>query len=501
MLEIEQFVLQFPTGKTLKAEDLTLSQENILALCGPSGSGKTMLAKALLGITPPGIVLEKQSQIRFQGNNLRELDSSQLREFRWRATAWIDQDPNVFFNPVLTLKEHVLDKTESLDFFFEVLSYLGLHKDVIDCYPHELSGGMKQRAMIAYCLVHSPSLIIADEPSTALDKESKQDLLVLLKKVQKRFGGFLIFITHEIDLAWQIADNIILFEEGRLHLDDKTQQSSVKPLRDKFFREYEKLITGQQILDFSDPEKSLETLKVYQSPVLAKKGSLDKDREDLEYYFLCSQSSLGLKPGVFSSRKKILDSMTVKIALHKITMIIGASGAGKSSFLQSFIHPSRLSGYYRFPFGTKRVSMLFQNPAMSLNSQLSIYENLIDARDHFQETLEQKQLTLVEHLISMGFVSSDLQKYPHAFSGGQLQRLALIRALLYEPEVLLLDEPTSSLDVRSQNELIELLVSLQQRKQLTYIWVTHEKALLRRFADTILVVQDRSCEEYVLEGA
>ena len=498
MLEISNFQIHLKDNKKLIVPNTAFDKSQVIAFCGPSGSGKTMTAKALIGMLPPQVSLDEKTQVHFNGECLTDMTSEQIRQFRWKNLGWIDQDPNVFFNPVLTIKEHVLDKTGTLSFWHELLEELNLPLEIDNYYPYQLSGGMKQRAMIAYALLNKPKFIIADEPSTALDRQSKHEMISLLKKAQQLTQSFLIFITHEVELAWQISDSIVFFAPDAVQTYTKGRTKDLPPALYDFFKQYYYFSTGKQDLPFTDPEMIIDAIKPYHHLEELSPFPVSASLDYSSYYFVAHNCSLSVRKNIFSKNKPLLSSVQCLIPAQKVTMIIGASGSGKTSFMNVFKGTYALQGEHFYPNGTKKIGVLFQNPSTSLNSQLTLIDNLIDALDSLPTSYANKEVKIISMIEKLGFSATDLIRFPGQFSGGQQQRLALARALLYEPEVLLLDEPTSSLDIKTQNELIELIMTLQKELSLTVLWITHDKCLIRRFADSLIIVNEQKCQQYLL---
>lgn len=499
MLEIKNFEIIKPDKSRIVIKDHSFVHQSI-AFCGLSGSGKSLTAKALMGILPPGFSLSQKTVIKFNGVDLTNFDNDAYRDFRWTHIGWIDQDPNTFFNPVLTIREHVLDKVGNLDFWQQLLVALHLSDAINDYYPHQLSGGMKQRAMIAYALVKKPKFIIADEPSTALDRDSKFEMLELLLKARLLSDSFLIFITHEIELAWKISDSIMFFGADSVQIYEKNDNQVIPDNINNFLKEYFYFSTGENpssTLSVQEIFKQTEHFHHIDDLMLQDPGLVQRKVQE-ENYFNAKNCSLVVRKNIFSKEKVILSSVNCSIALNKITMIIGRSGSGKSSLMNVFKGIYNLQGPYEYPCGKKKVGALFQNPATSLNLHLDIFNNLIDALDHQRISIEMKENKINHILKKLGFSRDILKKYPTQFSGGQQQRLAFARALLFEPEVLLLDEPTSSLDLKTQNEFIDMMISIQKEFHLTILWITHDKCLIKRLADSVIVIDNTECKQFYL---
>lgn len=505
MLELRNAYLDFPNNKTLKLQDFKLHEDSITAFCGYSGSGKTMTAKSLVGALDQGIKLRDGSQIIFNNERLDNKTPQQLKQWRWENLSWIDQDPKSFFNPVMTLKEHVLMKCKDLRNWHQLLQALDLNKAVENSYPDQLSGGMSQRAMIAYALAHQPKLIIADEPSTALDRASKVQLLNLLQKAQKVTGALMIFITHEIDLAWKIADQICFFD-GQKALVEKKNQKIQSQIAQEFFEQYWYFHTGQKILENQNPDQIFEKTSQEFSKVLEqswKKTSLEdnclfkkKIQKKEKVFFQTQKASIATPGSLFKKSSPLLKNVTCTLSFNKMIMIVGASGAGKSSLLEAIKGNNPIEGTCQVNSKRLRLSALFQNPSMSLNPLLSCEQNLLDALWDFSYTIDQKINRIEKTLSDLGLGNLKRDSFPNQLSGGQQQRLALARALLYEPEILLLDEPTSALDLKTQNEFIDLIADLRKNFSLTILWVTHDTCLVQRFADELIVVHDKTLTQY-----
>ena len=499
MLDVRNAHLNLPDKKTLALPSLSLKKNSIVAFCGYSGSGKTLTAKSLVGALPANIRLKAGSEIIFENERLDLKTSEQIKAWRWKNLSWIDQDPKAFFNPVLTLKEHICMKRVDLQNWYDLLDALELNKNIEDQYPDQLSGGMCQRAMIAYALSHRPKLIIADEPSTALDRESKEQLMTLLKKAQEVTEALLIFITHEIDLAWNMAENICFFDGKKAALYQKDDIKKPQ-IAQEFFEQYWYFQTGQKDLQGCTAQQIFKKTSRKLEQVLEenwRKSSVhEKTISDERVFFKTVQADICTPPNLFKKPKKLLSQISCTLHFNQMTMIVGASGAGKSSLLEAIKGSYPIVGTHRVRSKKLRLSALFQNPSMSLNPLLSCQENLLDALWDFSYNLQEKKIKIQKVLQLLFIEHLDINLFPNQLSGGQQQRLALARAMLFEPDILLLDEPTSALDLKTQNEFIDLIVKLKKEYSWTILWVTHDTCLIDRLADKLILVHDKTLTQY-----
>lgn len=484
MLEMLNTRLFSGTKLLLNLGHVTLPPNSTTAFCGYSGSGKTLTAKSIINILPPGVSLGKESQISFEGERLDTMALKQAKKWRWDNIGWIDQDPNTFFNPVLTLGQHVDDKIEHRNYWYELLDTLDLPRNITKLYAHQLSGGMKQRAMIAYALCHRPKIIIADEPTTALDRARKETLCQLLETARTWSNALLIFITHDIDLAWKIADKIIFFQNNTTSTLEDFSNIPQGPQK-SFFEHYYFFTTGQPLPSLATT-KIMSSAQKYHSVNFSQNWQEKCPHEKKPTLFKALGVDLVVQDNLFSPKQVLLKKVSFQIDKGQVTMIVGPSGSGKSTLLNIFKGGVRLEGEYSFDREKIRLGALFQNPSMSLNPALSVYDNLTDSLQDSNLSLQDREKKIVDMITLMKLTLTDLLATPTQLSGGQQQRCALARALLFKPNVLLLDEPTSALDVATQNELIELIMTVHQSLGLTILWVTHDLCLVERFSHSVI---------------
>ncbi|SFQ66852.1 ABC transporter ATP-binding protein [Donghicola eburneus] len=483
----------------VKEISFDLMQGEILCIIGESGSGKSVTANTVMGLLPDVMTIEKGS-IEFKGRELLNLSEPELRKLRGRAVSIIFQDPLSALNPLMTVGEQireVLDahaigtKESRADKVVEMLTEVGLPDPLLiqHQYPFRLSGGQRQRVMIAMALALDPDILIADEPTTALDVTTQAQILDLIARIQKRKGMSVMFITHDFGVVAEIADRVIVMEKGNL----VEQGRAAKVLTAPQHRYTQKLIAA--VPKMREEDRAREETR----PVAMEVRNLHKT-------YRTRSGFLGRMREV-----KAVDDISFTLHRGETIGIVGESGSGKSSMgkvLMKLI--SADSGEIRFQGKNTldmdeenfrhlrpRIQMIFQDPYASLNPRFTIGQALtvgpiahslltrVDARKKAEGLLE-----------LVGLDASAFDRYPHEFSGGQRQRVGIARALMFDPEVIVADEAVSALDVSIQAQVLELLDKIRRERKLAMIFITHDLRVASQISDEIIVMHRGKMVEY-----
>jgi len=497
LLEVENLTVDFlSAGGAFRATSgvsFHVNAGETLAILGESGSGKSVSSSAIMGLidTPPGKI--QTGSIRYKGKELARMSDEERRQFNGRKLAMIFQDPLSHLNPVYTVgwqlseaftAHSAADRRDARAKAIDILRYVGIPEPErrYDQYPHQFSGGQRQRIMIGMAIALKPEILIADEPTTALDVSVQAQILDLLRKLQRDHGLAIIMITHDLEVAANMADRIIVMKGGRIVEEGQARSVFENPRHD-----YTKSLMHAL------PEAPALRARRAQGETLLEVRSLDKD-------YLLPGRGLG-GPVVFPALRDI--SFTV--AHGETVGIVGESGSGKSTLARVLMRlnaPTRGEVLYRGkPVSALegqallayrgKVQMVFQDPYSSMNPRMSVFEIISEPWEIHKGMLDKRKwpARVAELLALVGLQPEHAQRYPHQFSGGQRQRIAIARALACNTELVICDEAVSALDVSIQMQIIELLSGLRDRLGLAYIFITHDLPIVRQFADRIIVMQ------------
>ncbi len=480
------------TSEVVKKINLPIIKGKTTAIVGESGSGKTLSALSILKLLPSSAKISK-GEIIFKDKNILSLSNSEIQKIRGNEIATIFQEPMTSLNPLHTINKQIeeviithnkLNIEDVKNKTNELLKEVGL-EDIANrpkIYPYELSGGQRQRVMIAMSIANNPDLLIADEPTTALDVTIQMQILDLLLKLQKKLGMTMLFISHDLSVVKKMADFIYVMKNGKV-IENGTKEKIFKFPENTYTKE---LVSSQNKIKLNLCNSKNIVLKVENLDIWypIKKGLLKKT---VDYVKAINKLNFTLNEG---------ESLG----------IVGESGSGKTSLILAILKLIKSKGKIFIKnkninlFSNseilnlrKEIQIVFQDPFSSLSPRMNVEEIISEGLDiHFPRlSKDKKKLKIIDILEKVGLdYFETIEKYPHEFSGGQRQRIAIARALILEPKILILDEPTSALDVTIQNQIIDLLNDLQQKLSLSYIFISHDMKVIQSIADKIIVLKN-----------
>ncbi|MBJ7578750.1 ABC transporter ATP-binding protein [Devosia sp. MC532] len=497
MLSVKDLTIRFGASQVVNSIAFDIAPGETLALVGESGSGKSITALSLLKLQTGAASVS--GSIQFDGQELIGASESALRAIRGNDIGMIFQEPMSSLNPVHSIGKQVgeilevhqgLRKNAARAKVIELLTEVGIPDPVsrIDDFPHQLSGGQRQRVMIAMALANNPKLLIADEPTTALDVTVQAQILALLKRLQAEKGMALLFITHDLGVVRRIADRVAVMNKG-----DIVETGPVATIFDAPQHDYTKRLLaaapeGTPLPPATDAPTIVET-------------------SDLKVWFAIQRGLLKRTTG----HLRAVDGVTLAIRRGETLGVVGESGSGKSTLGYALLRLIRSQGRIvvlgndiskqsgRALRPTRRnMQIVFQDPFGSLSPRMSVSEIIEEGLTvHFPKlTADERAKKVVDALREVGLDPDTATRYPHEFSGGQRQRIAIARALVLEPDFLVLDEPTSALDVSIQAEIITLLRAVQQRRQLSYLFISHDLKVVRALAHRLIVMKSGQVVEH-----
>lgn len=475
--------------KVVKGINFDLNKGEILGIVGESGSGKSLTALSILGLLPyPKAFHGKDSSIKFNGKEL--LNAKNINEFRGNRIGFVFQEPMSSLNPLHRIGDQIAEtlilhqsmtKKQARQETIKLLETTGIKNARLryKAYPYELSGGQRQRVMIAMAIANKPDILIADEPTTALDVTVAAQILDLLVKLKNEFNMSIIFISHDLSIIKRIADRVLVMKNGKI-----IEQADTDTI-------------------FKSPKNAYTKALIYSSNVLKSNSNVVKCDNIIEVKHLIVKYPIAKT--FFGKIKEFLyavNNVSVKMKKGKTLGIVGESGSGKTTLAFAIAGLNDCDGYvglagksikeYTNKDLRKKIQIVFQDPFNSLNPRMTIAD-IIDegVRVHFSNIDKAHRLDKIKKVLQeVGLKEEVLEKYPHEFSGGQRQRIAIARALAVEPEVLILDEPTSALDVTIAAQILKLLQKIQEDRGLSYLFISHDMRAVRSMADDIAVMKD-----------
>ncbi len=537
LVRIDGLTVDFHTedGRVRAVENLSfdIPKGGTVGLVGESGSGKSVTAMTLMRLipTPPGEI--SAGRIDFDGQELLALSERQMRQVRGKRIGMIFQEPMTSLNPVFRIGEQVaevlrqhegLSRRAARDRTLELLDQVGLPrpKQLIDSYPHQLSGGQKQRVMIAQAMSCEPDLLIADEPTTALDVTIQKQVLDLMGELQAKYGMSLLFITHDLGVIAEIASQVVV-----MYRSHKVEEGPTEALFQRAEHPYTRgLIACRPGLE-SNPKRLLtvadfvgadgESLEVPADRLLpqVKRSEAELAKEQPLIQVENLQTWYPVTGGFFGKvvdDVRAVDGVSLTIRRGQTFGLVGESGCGKTTLGRSLLRLTQPTGG-RIAFDgqdvlaandaelralRKRMQIIFQDPYSSLNPRMTVADILLEALREFKpQAARAEHRDAASHLLErVGLSPSHLGRYPHEFSGGQRQRIGIARALAVQPEFLVCDESVSALDVSVQAQILNLLLDLQEEFGLTYLFISHDLSVVNFISDYVGVMNRGKLVEY-----
>ena len=505
VLDIQNLTVDLPAGADRKHAvselSLQLKPNEILCIVGESGSGKSIMARAVMGLLPEPHVRASAGKILFEGEDLLAASPGRMREIRGSRISMIFQEPMTALNPLMTIRDQIeevifthqeMPKEQRFQRMVDILKDVHLPdpERILYSYPHQLSGGQRQRAMIAMALIFEPAVLIADEPTTALDVTTQAQILSLIRDLEKKHNTGVLFITHDFGVVAEIADRVAVMQYGRLVEFGEAKQILNAP-QHPYTRS---LIAAVPSLTPRAPK-----------PVNSQSVALEV--QGLNKAF---RSGGGLFGGISARVVQAVKEVNLSIRRSETVGIVGESGSGKSTVARCIVRlieaddgsvhlgdidllakTRRQLRPYR-----RRIQMVFQDPFASLNPRRKVAD-LISEGPMVHGLPKTEALDRAYKLLDLvGLDPRAADRYPHEFSGGQRQRIGIARALALEPEILIADEPVSALDVSVQAQILKLLADIRDRLQLSLLFITHDLRVAAQVCDSLAVMLNGEIVEY-----
>jgi len=499
LISIKNLSIGFKENQNVVSNiNIDIPKGKTVAIVGESGSGKTLSALSILKLLPGNANINSGSII-FNEKDLLKLPLNEIEKIRGNKISTIFQEPMSSLNPLHTINKQIKEMitTHNKKNIFELnKSVLNLLKEVNledlmnrpNIYSYELSGGQRQRVMIAMSIANNPDLLIADEPTTALDVTVQRQILSLLNKIQTQRNMSILFISHDLSVVNEIADYIYVMKDGMIVENGEKSEVFTNP-KDPYTKQ---LVGFQNKVRKFEKNKKIEILNV----------------KDLKVWY-------PIKKGIFKKTVdyvKAIENINFTLNERETLGIVGESGSGKTSLVLAILKLIASSGIIEFNKINlnslrkiklknlrKNIQIVFQDPFSSLSPRMNVLEILSEGIDvHFPDFSKNKKIGLIKEILNETGMNYDRDhnKFPHEFSGGQRQRIAIARALILKPKILILDEPTSALDITIQNQILDLLQNLQEKFSLSYIFISHDMNVIKSVSDKIIVLKNGKLIEY-----
>ena len=534
-LEVKNLNISYPTRKETivasKDVEFTLERGEILGIVGESGSGKSTIANAIINlIDPPGEITS--GSIKIDNDELRD-NEELIQEIRGKKIGFVFQDPQTSLNPLFKIKDQLietiqthlnLDYQDALKKSIQLLEEVGIDnaEKRIEDYPHQFSGGMRQRVVIALAISCEPDLIIADEPTTALDVSIQHQILELLKDLTKKRNLGVMIITHDMGVIAETTDKVIVMRHGLIVEQGDTKELLTNPKSN----EARSLVisvppTNKKIDRFKlispDGKEITSDSKNLTKDIIKTWGARENTNQKLlelsgvtkifDDKSLVSNFSFGSKNETAAKVVKAVDNVSFELFEGETLGLVGESGSGKSTIakiITGLVRPTNgeifynnLSLYnskrkYQIDKSRGQVQMIFQDPYSSLNPRFKVRDIISEPIRLFQKNISSSELTqnLYDLIDIVGMSRQSLDRYPHEFSGGQRQRISIARALATRPRLLICDEPTSALDVSIQAQVLNLLKDIQDELHLAMLFISHDLPVIRQMCNRIVVLKN-----------
>ncbi len=495
LIDVRDLSIAFAQGDERKTVvdrvSFRLEKGKALALVGESGSGKTVTAQAIVRLLPQPAASYPTGEILFRGRDVLKMSAGELRDMRGASVTMVFQEPMTSLNPLHTIERQIGEiialhhgrAAATKARIVELLNEVGIVDPAsrLGAYPHQLSGGQRQRVMIAMALANRPDLLIADEPTTALDVTVQAQILTLLKNLQTKLGMAMLFITHDLNVVRRIADEVIVMQQGVIVEAGKMAEVFARP-RHPYTQA---LLAAEPKGDPPPDDLSARTIA---------------SAENLRVWFPIRRGFLRRTVG----HVKAVDGVTVHVREGQTVGVVGESGSGKTTLGHAILRLIRSEGPIAYCGRSidglnakamrplrREMQVVFQDPYGSLSPRMSVAEIVEEGliAQGTKLSAAERRRVVERALADTGLDPSTLDRYPHEFSGGQRQRIAIARAMALDPKFVVLDEPTSALDMTIQAQIVDLLRDLQKRRNLAYLFISHDLRVVRALASEIIVMR------------
>jgi len=496
LLEIKNLSVDFVNGpnrtQAVKNLSFSIARGETLAVVGESGSGKSVTALSVLQLLPYPVAQHPSGSVIFDGQEMMGANKDALRKIRGNRVSMIFQEPMTSLNPLHTIEKQIsevlflhkkMTPVQARARVIELLGLVGLQNLTtrLGAYPHQLSGGQRQRVMIAMALANDPDLLIADEPTTAVDVTVQAQLLKLLSDLQKKMGMAILLITHDLSIVRKMADRVAVMYRGEL-----VELAETKALFETPQHEYTRMLLAAQ------PKGTPNPVNQNAPPILQAQG--------LKVWF-------PIKKGVFQrvvDHVKAVDGVDITVRRGQTLGVVGESGSGKTTLGLALLRLVRSEGPVLFNGRQmsdmsdkdmrslrRDMQVVFQDPYGSLSPRLSVGQIVSEGLEvHFGDLpRSEREDRVVQALREVGLDPDTRHRYPHEFSGGQRQRIAIARAMVLNPKFVILDEPTSALDMSVQAQIVDLLRGLQEKHHLAYMFISHDLRVVRAMSHEVMVMR------------
>ena len=501
LVQVSNLHIGFKKGEQLQevvhGVDFYIKENETFALVGESGAGKSLSAQSIMRLVPETRIAYPQGEVLFEGRDVLRFSEDELRVLRGNEVGMIFQEPMSSLNPLHTIEKQInenlmlhknLSFNQATSKTMEWLERVGIRdaETRLKAFPHQLSGGERQRVMIAMALVNEPKLLIADEPTTALDVTIQAQILKLLKDLQQELGMAVLFITHDLGIVRQIADRVVVMQDGLVVETENTTQLFANPQHPYT----QKLLNSEPQGEAPEPDRKADTMIRLQ---------------DVKVWFPIQKGVLRRTHGYV----KAVDGLSLNIRKGQTLGVIGESGSGKTTLGKAILRLEESKGEISFDHQSlqelsekhlrpvrRQMQVIFQDPYGSLNPRMSV-EQIIEEGLKFHKigNKESRTQLIIDTLQEVGLDPERRYQFPHEFSGGERQRVAIARALVLRPKFIVLDEPTSSLDRSIQFQVIQLLQHIQKKYDLTYMFISHDLKLVKTFCHELIIMKNGKAVE------
>ncbi len=495
LLDVRDLSVAFGRGTMIAADRVSfrIGKGETVALVGESGSGKTVSALSILRLLPYPAASHPSGEVWFEGKDLLKLKPPQLQAVRGDRISMIFQEPMTSLNPLHTIERQVgevlrvhrrMDEKAVKMRVLELLHKVGIREPEkrLDAFPHQLSGGQRQRVMIAMALANEPDLLIADEPTTALDVTIQAQILELLKQLQREMGMAMLLITHDLGIVRKMAERVYIMQGGKIVEEGATEDIFTKPRHP-----YTKMLLA------AEPKG--------EPPAANDKAPVVEETDDLKVWFPIKRGMLRRTVDYV----KAVDGLSLKLRKGQTLGVVGESGSGKTTLGLAILRLISSEGPVVYmgkrideltsremrPL-RKEMQIVFQDPYGSLSPRMSVGQIIEEGLTIQSPELdyEQRRARVSAALKDVGLDPAAQDRYPHEFSGGQRQRIAIARAMVLQPKFIMLDEPTSALDMSVQAQIVDLLRDLQKKRDLAYLFISHDLKVIRALCNYVIVMRN-----------